>query len=614
MRKNSLIPYCMICILLLSACSAQNNSAASSPDDAHTQTEPETSETISTDTALSDSSVLLDPASVFSDRDFEVGYDTDSSAVILLEGNTASCNSNAVQVSGSTITISDEGTYILSGTLDDGTILVNADKTDKIQLVFDGVSIHSETFAPIYIPQADKVFLTLADGSENMLSSGSVFEAIDENNVDAAIFSKDDLTLNGSGSLTVTSPTGHGIVSKDSLTITNGTYQVTSASHALCGKDDVSIANAVFSLTSGKDGIHAENADDASCGFIYIQSGTFTITAEGDGISASSDMQIEDGTFRILSGGGSVNGTKQTSDSWGAMPGQGGRPGAKGGFDPSGTSSASENSAAEDSTSIKGIKAAGSLIFNGGTFEIDSADDSIHSNSSISVNDGTFSIASGDDGFHADDTLTVCGGTILISESYEGLEALHIRIAGGTVTLTANDDGLNAAGGTDSSGMAGRGTDSFGGRGGMMGSGSSDGTIEISGGTLFITAYGDGIDSNGSLSISGGTTTVCGPTQGDTSTLDYDTNAVISGGTFIGTGASGMAQTFSESEQGVIAVRTGGSSASTAIKLTDASGTVLFDYTPELDFDVIILSSPDLVKGETYTITAGEASGEFEAN
>ena len=241
----------------------------------------------------------------------------------------------------------------------------------------------------------------------------------------------------------------------------------------------------------------------------------------------------------------------------------------------------------------------------------------------ILSNGGTFTAASGDDAFHGEETLTVTAGTIDITESYEGLEALDIRVEGGDITLVASDDGLNAAGGTDSSGTTGGRDGRFGGGPGGNGGGTGgngggmssswDGSIVISGGSLQINASGDGIDANGSVTISGGYTVVTGPTQGDTATLDYDVSAVITGGTFIGTGASGMAQTFSDSEQGVVSVSTGSQSAGTAVTLADQEGNTLITCTPEESFQVVILSSPDLVSGETYTVTVGKASAEVEA-
>lgn len=591
----------------------------------------------------SDSPTAIDTSGMFSDRDFETDYDESTSAVIQLNGDSATCSSNAVQISGSTITITDEGTYILSGTLNDGMILVNTDKSKKTQLVLNGVDIHSETSAPIYILQSDKVFITMAEGTANTLSNGGEFTAIDDNNIDAVIFSKEDLTLNGNGTLVVSSPAGHGIVSKDSLKITGGTYDITSASHGISGKDDVCIADGNFTIISGKDGIHAENADDTSLGFVYVQNGSFSITAEGDGISASADLLIEDGTFDIVSGGGSENGEDhsfgfgggpmrergknengQKDHGFGGDRGKmNGRPEERAGdaadpgtqppemnvpYQPEHTEAGTEDSSA-DSVSMKGIKAAGNLTISGGTFTINAADDGIHSNASVTVTGGEFEIATGDDGIYADDTLTVIDGVIVITESYEGLEGLHVIVSGGDITLNASDDGLNAAGGTDSSGNGGRD-----GRFGPGGVSSSDGSILISGGTLDITAYGDGIDANGTLEITGGEITVTGPTQGDTSTLDYDISGTITGGTFVGTGAGGMAQSFSSSGQGVIFARAGNQPAGSEITLTDSSGNVILTHTPELDFQMVILSSPDLVSGETYTLTAGTFSEEVTAD
>lgn len=550
----------------------------------------------------------FDSTDVFTDRDYETGYDESKSTVITLNGDTAACNCDTVQISGGTVTITDEGTYVLSGTLNDGMIVVNSEKTDKIQLVLDGVTIHSETSAPIYILQADKVFITLSPDSANVLSNGGTFTAIDENNIDAVLFSKEDVTLNGSGTLTINSPAGHGIVSKDSLAITGGAYDISAACHALTGQDDVCVTGAAFTLTSGKDGIHAENAEDTSLGFVYIESGSFQISAEGDGISASAAMQIMGGTFHILSGGGSVNAPAHSVDPWGGGMGGGRHPGGMGGG-PMGNNSSGETQ--DDTASMKGVKAGGDLTIRGGVFTIDSADDAVHSNANIAVCGGTFEIASGDDAFHADETLAISSGDINITQSYEGLEGLHIDMSGGDITLVASDDGLNAAGGTDQSGFGGpHGNDRFGG----MGGGASNGSIVLSGGTIRITASGDGIDANGRLTISGGFVTVCGPTQGDTATLDYDSSATITGGTFIGTGASGMAQTFSDSEQGVIAVRVDHQNAGTKITLTDSEGNVILFHTPELPFALVILSSPDVIKGQTYTITVGSASGQFEAD
>lgn len=551
---------------------------------------------------------------MFTERDGKTEYDESKAVSVKLNGTSATSSSNSVKISGSTVMITEEATYVISGTLTDGMIVVNAEDTAKLQIVLDGVDITGKTSAALYILEGDKVFVTLAEGTTNTLSNGGSFTAIDENNIDAAVFSKQDLTFNGSGSLTVNSPAAHGIVCKDDLVFAGGTYTVNSAFHGIDANDSVRISGATrFTVDAGKDGIHSENSDDASLGFIYIGGGTMNIEAEGDGISAGAYVQIENGTFDLLTGGGSKNGSNASSENYGGFMG-----GGRGGMRPGGLQTSSKT-IEESSTSMKGIKAANSLLISGGSFQIDSADDSVHSDVSVIINGGEFEIASGDDAIHAEETLTVTAGTFKITESYEGLEALNIDVKGGEFEIVASDDGLNAAGGTDSSGTIGGRDGMFGGgfgggRGGMGGGMSAgNGSIVISGGKLFVKASGDGIDANGTLAITGGYTVVTGPTRGDTATLDYDRSATITGGTFIGTGASGMAQSFSDSEQGVVAVSVGNQSAGTKILLKDKSGKAIIEYAPELSFEVVILSSPDIVSGETYTITVGSEFEEFTA-
>lgn len=580
---------------------SSNSGTVTSGDDANSNSDP-----VDVDFSQTD-------ADMFTDRDSRVEYDASKAVTIKLNGTTATASSNSVKISGSTVTITEEATYVISGTLSDGMIVVNAPETAKLQLVFNGINITKSTSAALYIIEADKVFVTLADGTENILANGGTFTAIDENNIDGAVYSKQDLTFNGTGSLTVTSPAGHGVVCKDDLVITGGTYTVNSSSHGLDANDSVRIANATLNIDAGKDAIHAENTDDASLGFVYIASGTITAEAEGDGIAAGAYLQIEGGNFDLLVGGGAENGTKASSGNYGGFMG-----GGHGGMRPSGNQG-STTTTTTDTVSMKGLKAANSILISDGTFKIDSADDSIHSDVSVTINGGTFEIASGDDALHAEETLTVTAGKIDISESYEGLEALNIKVMGGDIKLVASDDGLNAAGGTDSSGTTGGRDGMFGGGKGGMGGGfggmsSGNGSILISGGNLYINSSGDGLDANGTLEISGGYTVVVGPTQGDTATLDYDKSGIITGGTFIGTGASGMAQTFSDSKQGVVAISVGNQSAGTKIMLKDKSGKTIIEHTPELNFAVVILSSPDIKKGETYTVTVGSESGEFEAN
>ncbi len=551
---------------------------------------------------------------MFSDRDTQDSYDANAIA-IKLNTSSASCDSDKVQIDGGKITITDEGTYILSGTIDDGMVIINAEESDKIQLVLSNANITDVSGAALYILQADKVFVTMAKGSVNTMTNGGSYVAIDDNNIDAVIFSKQDLTFNGDGTLTISAPTEHGIVCKDDLVFTGGTYSITSASHGIDVNDSVRISGGSFTIDSGKDAIHVENSDNAEKGFVYINGGTFQIEAEGDGIDAGYYVQIEGGDFTMTCGGGYKNGSQSSSGGWGDWGG-GNRPGRPGGRS-TGTTGSSTTTAAtstDDSTSMKGIKANSSVLINSGTFTIDSADDGLHSNLSVFVNGGTFTIASGDDGIHGEEDLTITGGSIDITQSYEGLEALNVKVTGGDIKIQANDDGINAAGGNDSSGEGGRDNMFGGGRPGMGGGMSSgNGTIVISGGSIFMYAKGDGIDANGTLEITGGTTIVIGPTSGDTAILDYDKSASITGGTFIGVGSRNMAQSFSSNTQGVIALQATGSGGA-QIKIDSATGENLIDYTPETSFNCIIISSPKLKTGDSYNITVGTQSGTFEAD
>ena len=556
---------------------------------------------------------------MFTDRDYESSYNESESIRIQLNGTSASASADSVKISGTTITITEEASYVISGTLNDGRIVVEADDSAKLQIVLNGVNMNSENTAVLYILSADKVFVTLADGTENVLSNGGTFESIDENNIDGTVFSRQDLTFNGSGTLTVTSPAGHGIVCKDDLVFTGGTYMVTSASHGLDVNDSVRIADASITMDAGKDGIHAENTDDASLGFVYILSGTMDIEAEGDGISAGAYLQVQDGTIHLLAGGGYENGTSKSSASYGGFKG-GGKPGrssAKTVPEENSTNmmppeeSSSMTTSEESSNSMKGLKAVSGILISNGRITIDSADDSIHSNTSVIMNGGTFEIASGDDAVHADDTLTITDCDMIISKSYEGLEAQKLYVKGGTIVLNATDDGLNASGGTDSSGMTG-------GRDGMFGGkrqSSGNGVIEISGGNLTIYASGDGLDSNGTLTISDGYIYVANPTAGDTSIIDADVSPVITGGTFVSTGSTTMmAQTFaSSSTQGVITCTTGTQSPGSVVTVKDSNGNSVISYEVEYSCAMVIISSPDIVKGDAYMLTIGSTSGSVQA-
>lgn len=563
-------------------------------------------------------------ADMFTERDLAGTYEESGAVYVTLSDDGITGETDGVAIKGQTVTITAEGTYIFSGTLSEGQIVVDADNA-KVQIVFDNVDITCASSAAVYVKSAEKVFVTLAEGSQNTLRNTDEYVAIDDNNIDAVIFAKSDLTLNGTGSLTIVSAEGHGIVSKDDLKITGGTYDITAAGHALSGKDSVRIADGTFILTAEKDGIHAENADDEEKGYIYIADGDFTITSDGDGMDASSIVQIEDGTFDITAGGGAADSLKTHESD---MPGGGmsqniERPDGESmpqmGEKPDGENMHQDTTTDESSTSTKGIKAGGGMYLNGGTYQIDSADDSIHSNANITIADGTYTLATGDDGVHADDALTVNGGTITVTESYEGLEGLTVTINDGTIDITARDDGVNAAGGTDQSGFGTFG-DHF------KGMDSADDEteettdnemwMELNGGYIHILAGGDGVDSNGDLTINGGEIYIDGPSDNGNSAIDYGdrSSAYVNGGMLVAIGSSGMAEGMSDSsKQKVLMVKLGEQMEAGDVELTDNEGNVIVSYTALKSYDCVIISTAEVESGATYTLITSGTTTEVTA-
>lgn len=550
-----------------SRASQVTSSAASNSDSYSASTDTSSDKSDSTSDSGSDSDKQLTADDMFSDRDLSGDYSECTD--ITLSASTASCSDSSVTVADGSVTIIKAGTYRLSGTFT-GQIIVNAGDSDKVQLVLDNASITKEGSAALYIINADKVFVTTVKGTENTLSStGEFASSDDETNVDGAIFSKSDITFNGSGTLNVKCESKHGIVTKDDLKITGGTYNITSASQGLSGKDSVRIAGGNITVTSGTDGIHSENTDDTEKGYVYISGGTLNITSGKDCIDASGTVDIKDGIFTLKAGGGS-----------------------------------SEKTTGDSTESYKGIKSDGLLTISGGTFDIDTLDDAIHSNSDVTVSGGTLGISTGDDGVHSDNNTVVSGGEINIAKCYEGLEGQTVTVSGGKVTLTASDDGINAAGGDNQGVGGGFGPDSF--------SADSNAKITITGGEIHVNASGDGLDSNGDIEISGGTVFVYGPTSGGDGSLDYENNAVITGGTVIMAGSSGMAMNFgSQSTQGSILASTGNASAGTAVKLTDSSGNVIAEFTPTVSFQTVVISTPDITSDGTYTLTVGDSTQEI---
>ena len=556
----------------------------------------------------------------YSEEKLDASWDEKSAVKITLNGDSVTADDKNVEVDGRKVTITGAGTYVLSGTLSDGQIVVDSDDKDSVRLVLNGAEITCSNSSAIWVKDGETI-ITLADGTENTLTDGAEYTTDSEDDEPkAAVYAKDDLTFNGSGSLTVNGNYKNGIQCKDALKFVSGTYTITAANNGLVGKDSVSVKDGTYTITSGGDGIKSTNTDETDQGYVIIDGGTFTITAEGDGIQAETLLRVNEGDFTITTGGGSANADTAASDSnsfagstdTNTPPekkdppqGNGGQPGeppqnntdnsnsdSNGSADGSDTSDSDtsgnqmqpggtppdmnqQNSEEEDTTSTKGLKSYVELVTAGGTFNIDSCDDALHSDSSVKVTDGTYTINTGDDGIHADKTLNISGGTIDIQQCYEGIEGFDIVIDDGDIRVTSSDDAINAAGksedtettsSTDKEKLSDDSTAESGtnkaqtddsrqdpgnGPGGGQQPGEMNGgmeaedqgaTLTINGGNLYVNANGDGLDANGDILITGGNLTLHGPEDGGNGTLDYASECKITGGTFAAVGSNGMIQ------------------------------------------------------------------------
>lgn len=569
---------CLTALLCMGACSSCDKASDQDATDKTAQETAEQTESAETPQTAQPLSAATALSTELSNADQNDSWD-DSAEQIILSGTGAETQSDSVSVSQGRVTIQGEGTYVLSGSLE-GQIYIQAADTEKVHLVLNGAEITSPDSAAIWVQNADKVILTLAEGTENYCTDGASYaDADSENAPNACIFSRDDLTLNGTGSLTVTGQYNNGIQSKNDLRIAGGTISVTAAANALKGNDTVLIAGGTLTLDAGGDGIKTDNIEEADKGYVAVTGGTVTVTAAEDGIQADTVFACSGGVLNVIAGGGASASTKQHSEGFG------------GGWNDWNTSANST----VDETSTKGIKATGSAEISGGAITVDAADDSLHTNGNVLISGGSLTLSSGDDGIHADETLEISGGTVAVVTAYEGLEAYCIHMTDGTVHVRASDDGFNAAGGADNSGNTGGW--GFGGMGG------GSGELYIDGGYLYVNADGDGLDSNGDISITGGTVIVCGPTNSGNGPLDSGDNGnsiSVTGGTLIAVGATGMMEA---PEANYAASSALNAAAGTLITVTDESGTVLCALETPKQAAGILVSCDG--KSEGYVIYSG---------
>jgi len=599
--------------------SADNAAATSESTDS--ENAMESASDINFDLELTESTIDTE----FTDREKSGSCKVSEAVKITLNKTTATVSGSGAKADGSTITITEEGVYIVSGTLEDGQIIVDASDSDKVQIVLDGVNINCETNAAIYVREADKVFITLAENSSNTLGGGNEYTQIDDNTVDGVIFSKSDLVCNGTGSLTIEADYKHGIVSKDDLVITGGTYKITAADNGITAKDQLKILDGSFDIDAANSAVKAKNADNAELGNIYIAGGIFTIEAEQDGFHATGSIVVDDGTITVNSGDDGFHAELDTIIRGGTILVEKSNEGLEGkrvvvnGGDI--TVNASDDGINAANSGDDGANAANSG--DGGVNAANSGDDGANA-----TNPGANAAGSGDDDSNAassnnDSSAAVnSGDDSSISGAADGKEPPQMppdTENGSDMQPSQDFDPENAPSGGNAPQNFDPGNAPSDGdapqmmQGGPGGGGNSELYIKITGGTLTVSADGDGLDSNGGLLVTGGTTIVYGPTSDGDSALDYDGSAIVSGGILAAIGSAGMVESFDEaSTQPVITYYcTETQSADTTITLTDSDGSALFTVTPEKAYASIVLTCPEMKLDATYTLAAGTDNEEI---
>lgn len=535
--------------LLLSGCSVSDDDDLPTTSAAADATpDGEASSADSTDDTSIDLASLTEAASVddLGIEEVDLDVDTAEATAITLADGASSVDGSGASVDGDTFTITDSGTYVLSGTLSAGQVVVDGDKAD-VTLVLDGVDITADAVAGIEVVDADWVVLALADGSTNSVADASGATESDEDDApNAAIYATSDLWITGDGALSVTGVAADGITSKDSLVIDSGTVAVAAADDGIRGKDHLVMRGGDVIVEAGGDGLKADNeadADDASAlvGRMWISGGNLDITAGSDAMDAYNQITIEGGDITI---------------------------------------------AAEDDA----VHADGILRITAGTIDVTTSYEGLEG-ALIYLDDGTATVVSSDDGINASD------GT---GSSEPGMGGDAGGEPGGA------PGGGDATGGRPRG--DGPTSDARGEPGGAPGAGggdqASDAAIEITGGEWFFTADGDGLDSNGDVLMTGGTVVVAGPTNAGNGAIDYNGTFRMDGGTLLATGSAGMAQAPDEGSQAVVAASLGDTiAAGTPISVTDADGNLVAAITPAKDAQTLVLSTPGLIAGDAYTIT-----------
>ena len=476
----------------------------------------------------------------------QTSYDESQASQIILADQTATVTGQGASFSGQTLTITQAGTYVLTGIGKNIKLVVEAADTDQVHLVFQNLTLEGEGTL-LQINKAQEVVISLAEGSQNALTES---QASDDEEVKATIHSQVPLTLNGTGNLTLTALTKNALEVEDDLKVLGGTYTVKAANHGFKAEGALDIEAATLTIEAGKDGLHAEHDETTERANISLNPTQLSIAATEDGVDAGNELTIKGGTITV--------------------------------------------SQSEEGLEARVIRQLG------GDVTIKSSDDGVNASAGSSSKTSDTSATS---------KTTDASATSNTADTSSSASQATATPAATSQADQANKD-KNATLPSPPAGQAppqgGQPPQNGQGPGSMPPGGQeeSDPSLQIilEGGTLTIDAEGDGIDSNGTASISGGSLVVNGSVQGGNGPLDAAGDITITGGTVWALGTSDMLQGFAQgSTQASITANIAGTAGQTLIIL-DANGKEVARQTASKDFQAVIMSSVDLVDGQTYTI------------
>ena len=547
----------------------------------------------------------------YSKRDMDASFDESSATKITLSGDSAGVSGSGAVAEDSTVTISTAGTYVVSGDLSDGSIVVSASENDKVQIVLNGVKIACSNGLAIDVQSADKCFITLADGTQNVLSDGSSYANEDAN---ACMYSTCDLTVNGSGSLDILGNYRHGVYSKDDLVVYGGSIQINAVEDGLNGKDSVKIGAGDISISAGADGVKSSKSTNPEKGFVYVSGGSLSIDAQDDGIQAKTYLCVAGGSIEIEAVDDALH-----SDLEGAL--NGGSTSVSCGDDAFHCETKLEvnDGAFIAETCNEGYEAE-QVIINGGDTNICALDDALNAStadlsddSESSESDSAAGAASGESGANAAQPDGAIGAPDAAGgegsaageqnpNAQDGATPPELPSGNGEQGGQAPNGGGQAPDAQGGQAPDGQDGQAPGAQGGAPGASDSNCLIQINGGTVVLDSQGDGVDSNGNVEITGGTLLVNGPSSDGDGAFDYDGEATISGGTVLMAGAVGMAQSFTSGTQAFALVQASGSAGS-VIEATDASGNVIATLTATKAFGCVLVSGAGVSDGDTITVS-----------